>query len=156
MVSCVLTGHGQFAAGLASALFMIAGEQSAFDVVTFEEEKAGEFPQKLRTTLEQAAQAGSGVLVFCDLMGGTPFNQAMMCSQDIPGVQVVSGTNLPMLLEVCVSRGEDTSIQELIQTALEAGKVGIDHKELELASSSNDDFDDLFSDDEYAGEGGGI
>ena len=38
MVGIVLTGHGRFAAGLKSALDLIAGPQEAFKVVNFEHE----------------------------------------------------------------------------------------------------------------------
>ncbi len=33
------------------------------------------------------------VLVFCDLLGGTPFNQAMMAAQSYSNVEAVTGTN---------------------------------------------------------------
>ena len=39
--------------------------------------------------------AFDGVLVFTDLLGGTPFNQSMMIAQDVDNVEVLTGTNLP-------------------------------------------------------------
>ena len=134
MVGFVLTGHGDFSVGLDSSVKMIAGSQEEFDVVPFHEDEAGEFPQKL-------AERNDGVIVFCDLMGGTPFNQAMMNTQLVPGVEVIAGTNLPMLLEVLTTRTPESTTQELIDCAVEAGKQGVVH--MVLTVDDEPDSDDL-------------
>ena len=72
MVGFVLTGHGDFSVGLDSSVKMIAGPQEEFDVVPFHEDEAGEFPQKLGDAIAASAERNDGVIVFCDLMGGTP------------------------------------------------------------------------------------
>ena len=136
MVGCVLTGHGTFANGLADALKMIAGEQEAFVPVPFIEAGAATISDLLDTT--------DGVLVFCDLLGGTPFNQAMIIAQSYSNVEVVTGTNLPMLLETLGSRMADTSLEELVDTAVLAGSQGVVHKRLELEVEPEDD---IFGDD---------
>jgi PTS system N-acetylgalactosamine-specific IIA component len=118
MVGFVLTGHGDFSVGLASSVKMIAGPQEEFDVVPFHEDEAGEFPQKLADAIAASAERNDGVIVFCDLMGGTPFNQAMMKMQTAPGVEVVAGTNLPMLLEVLTTRTPESTTQELVDSPL--------------------------------------
>ena len=43
MVGFILTGHGQFAPGLASAIAMVAGDQPAFTVVPFEGDQAASY-----------------------------------------------------------------------------------------------------------------
>ncbi len=107
MVGCVLTGHGTFANGLADALKMIAGEQEAFVPVPFIEAGAATYPETLAATISDLLDTTDGVLVFCDLLGGTPFNQAMIIAQSYSNVEVVTGTNLPMLLETLGSRLSD-------------------------------------------------
>ena len=79
-------------------------------------------------------------LVFVDLLGGTPFNQAMMISQDIADVEVVTGTNLPMLIELLLTRGAGSTLEELAGQAVEVGKAGIVHKKLEPVANDADDF----------------
>ena len=71
MVGCVLTGHGTFANGLADALKMIAGEQEAFVPVPFIEAGAATYPETLAATISDLLDTTDGVLVFCDLLGGT-------------------------------------------------------------------------------------
>ena len=125
MVGCILTGHGTFAEGVGAALEMVGGPQEDFRVVTFLEEEAAEFPAKVAGAISELAEKCGEVVVFCDLMGGTPFNQAMMAGATTPGVRVVTGVNLPMLLECMSVRDEGVSAEELVQTALEIGKMGI-------------------------------
>ena len=125
MVGCVLTGHGTFATGVGAALEMVGGPQADFEIVTFLEEEAAEFPEKISSAIASLAEKCGEVVVFCDLMGGTPFNQAMMAGAVTPGVRVVTGVNLPMLLECMSVRDEGVTAEEIVQTAVEIGKMGI-------------------------------
>lgn len=109
---------------------MVGGPQADFAVVTFLEEEAGEYPAKIAGAISEMAERCGEVVVFCDLLGGTPFNQAMMASAQTPGVQVVTGTNLPMLLECVISRTPETTADELVATAVEIGRMGIGHHAL--------------------------
>lgn len=130
MVSVVLTGHGDFAVGLASALEMIAGPQDDFHVVAFHEGEEAALPQKLQELISQGA-AQDGCLVLCDLLGGTPFNQSMIAATPFSNVEVVTGANLPMLLEVTSSRMPQTTVEELVTCATEAGGAGVVHPVLD-------------------------
>ena len=130
MIGCILTGHGTFANGLADALSMIAGDQDYFIPVPFIEAGAASYPETLASTISDLLDQTDGVLIFCDLLGGTPFNQAMMLSQNYNNVEVVTGTNLPMLLETLSLRLASTTLTDLLQTALESGIAGVSHKTL--------------------------
>lgn len=135
MVGCILTGHGVFAEGVGAALEMVGGPQQDFAMVTFLEDEAGEFPAKISGAIAEMAEKCDEVVVFCDLMGGTPFNQAMMAGATIPGVRVVTGVNLPMLLECMSMRTDATTAEELVQTAVEIGQMGIAAPVLEVEAS---------------------
>lgn len=139
MVGFVLTGHGDFAPGLASSVEMIAGPQSDFDTVAFYEDAAGEYPQLLAAAITEALERCGSAVVFCDLMGGTPFNQAMLISQTRPGVEVVVGTNLPMLLEVLMSRDDMSTAAGLADEAVSMGSASIAHARLDAAADEDDD-----------------
>ena len=141
MIGCILTGHGTFANGLADALSMIAGDQDYFIPVPFIEAGAASYPETLASTISDLLDQTDGVLIFCDLLGGTPFNQAMMLSQNY-NVEVVTGTNLPMLLETLSLRLASTTLTDLLQTALESGIAGVSHKTLELPAVVEPALDD--------------
>lgn len=146
MVGCILTGHGTFAEGLSGALEMVGGPQESFEAVPFHEDEAATFGDKLAGAIAQMASACDGVLVFCDLMGGTPFNQAMMASATTPNVEVVTGANLPMLLETLSARTPGSTLDELAECAVAAGRFGVDRKKLELVEDSDED--DLFGEED--------
>lgn len=141
MIGFLLTGHGEFAPGLASALELVAGKQEAFKVVPFDMEKAAEYPELLHTEIEQLREQTDAVLVFVDLLGGTPFNQAMINTQSISDVNVVTGTNLPMLIETLFTRNSDASatLDSLTECAIAAGQNGVVTRKLGAAASDEDD-----------------
>ena len=139
MIGFILTGHGQFSNGLKSALDMIAGPQQAFEIVPFEEAGAGEYGDKLREAVKAMRAQTDGVLVFCDLMGGTPFNQSMMITAEQDNISVVAGTNLPMLIDIVMSRTEDSTIEDLVSEAVEVGKEGVCHMALTADSDDEDE-----------------
>ena len=140
MIGFILTGHGQFSNGIASAIDMVAGDQPAFQIVPFEGSQAASYGDDLRAAITAMRAETDGVLVFVDLLGGTPFNQAMMISQDISDVEVVTGANLPMLIELLLTRGAGSTLEELAGQAVEVGKAGIVHKKLEPVVNDADDF----------------
>lgn len=141
MIGFLLTGHGEFAPGLASALELVAGKQEAFKVVPFDVEKAAEYPELLHTEIEQLREETDAVLVFVDLLGGTPFNQAMINTQSISDVNVVTGTNLPMLIETLFTRNSDASatLDSLTECALAAGQNGVVTRKLGAVASDEGD-----------------
>ena len=124
MVGFILTGHGQFAPGLASAIAMVAGDQPAFTVVPFEGDQAASYGEDLRAAITAMREECDGVLVFTDLLGGTPFNQSMMIAQDVDNVEVLTGTNLPMVIELLFLRGNAT-LAELGEQAVTVGQTGV-------------------------------
>lgn len=133
MVSIILTGHAYFAPGLASAIEMIAGPQDGFEAVAFCEGAEALFPQKMSDAIAGAAAKGAGVLVMCDLFGGTPFNQAMVASRPYEDVEVIAGVNLPMLLEAIVSRTPSSTTSQVIESVMNAATAGICLPRLELS-----------------------
>lgn len=142
MIGYILTGHGHFSNGLKSALDMIAGPQQAFEIIPFEEEHTGEYGDSLRAAVSAMREKTDGVLVFCDLMGGTPFNQAMLLTNDLDSVSVVAGANLPMLIDLAMARTEDSTLADLVAEAVEVGKEGVVHMALDGGSDDEDDEDD--------------
>ena len=91
MIGFILTGHGDFSLGVKSAVDMVAGDQPAFKAVPFEGSQAATYGEDLRAAITEMREECEGVLVFCDLLGGTPFNQSMLISQDVDNVEVVAG-----------------------------------------------------------------
>ena len=133
MVGFILTGHGQFAPGLASAIAMVAGDQAA------------SYGEDLRAAITAMREECDGVLVFTDLLGGTPFNQSMMIAQDVDNVEVLTGTNLPMVIELLFLRGNAT-LAELGEQAVTVGQTGVTAQTVASVASSEEE--DIFGDED--------
>lgn len=136
MVGFIVTGHGEFAPGLGSAIQMVAGDQPNFKLVPFGEAEAATFGDTLAAAMaDMRAACDGGIVVFVDLLGGTPFNQAYMASANVPDVQIVTGTNLPMLIECLMMRNDSSTAKDIAELAEGIGKSGIVVKALEETAS---------------------
>jgi PTS system N-acetylgalactosamine-specific IIA component len=124
MIGILVTGHGKFASGLLSSLKLIAGEQENIIGIDFLEEHGTEM---LLGNLKDAIESlGDKVLVLADLAGGSPYMNAVIIKLEMKNkeVEVISGANLPMLLEIALGKSE-TNILDLAKNAEIAGKNSI-------------------------------
>lgn len=126
MVGIILASHGEFAKGIAQSGSMIFGEQPDVAAVTL---MPSEGPDDVRAKMQQAIESFSqsdNILFLVDLWGGTPFNQA---SNLIDGHEdkwaIVSGLNLPMLLEAYGARMGMESAQDVAAHILGEAKNGV-------------------------------
>ena len=146
MIGLILTGHGEYAVGVGHALEMIAGKQEAFKVVPFRESEPMEtLEQNMRTAMEELQETTEGIVVYADLLGGSPFKAAMMASVAFENVEVVVGTNLPMLIEIAMLREFAASAQDVVTQSLLAGKEAI--QQVSLPTIQNNDIDEFDDED---------
>ena len=75
-----------------------------------------------------------------DLFAGSPFNAASMLAIKNSNMEIVTGVNLPMILEVFSNR-ESSTLSELVNIAEKSGKESI-RKLIKQASESFEE-DDL-------------
>lgn len=103
MIGIIVTGHGNFASGLVSSIEVIAGKQDKFEAVDF---PLGSTNTDLAKELQEAVERlNCSDIIFCtDIAGGMPFNQSVMLSTHLNNSKVISGTNIPVLLEALFSR----------------------------------------------------
>ena len=73
----------------------------------------------------ESLQECESIIVFCDLLSGSPFNTAIMEAMSRTNVEVVYGTNLGMLMESVLKRTMGMSAEEIADGAVAAGKEGI-------------------------------
>ena len=123
MIGLIVAAHGEMSNGLIETSKMIVGHAENIMPVDLVE---GEGPESLRGKLQKAIESldsGEGVMILLDLYGGTPSNVSALLAREL-NIEVVSGVNLPMLLEVIVKR-KTQSLRELRQVAMNAGREGI-------------------------------
>lgn len=125
MVGVVLAAHGPLPMALLESVGMIMGELPQVSSVSL---MPGDSLEGLVDRLQSAVNAvntDQGVLILLDLFGGTPANAAALLSQQMRGVQAVSGVNLPMLLETLLARMGTDDVEILAETAHTAGRAGV-------------------------------
>ncbi|MFI6096429.1 PTS sugar transporter subunit IIA [Lentzea sp. NPDC051213] len=122
-IPVLLAGHGALPSGIADAAELVLGPQPRLAVC---ELGPAESPESYRERLADLAGpvsgTGAGVLVLADLPGGTPANAAKLLAARRGGIRIVTGLNLPMLLEVLVRGGD---LDELAGLAQSAGRDGV-------------------------------
>ncbi|MEU4248192.1 PTS mannose transporter subunit IIAB [Amycolatopsis sp. NPDC026612] len=119
-VPIILAGHGRLPSGVGEAAEMILGPQSRLKIC---ELSPRDSPEEFGGRLLALAPVAGGVLVLADLHGGSPFNAVRALVAAHPRMQLVSGLNLPMLLEVLLHTTDD--VTELAGVARAAGRDGV-------------------------------
>lgn len=132
MLGIIICGHGGFASGMEQAMLQILGEQEAVVAIDFPESSTTALLQDQCETALTQVERGDGVIFLTDLLGGTPFRVAAPLALRQPGREVVTGTNLQLLLEMVMERGELTPSQ-FREQALCCGHRGLTSLVDELA-----------------------
>ncbi|MDT8340412.1 MAG: hypothetical protein RQ751_02780 [Longimicrobiales bacterium] len=115
----VVVGHGDMARGLVTAVTRIAGAQ---DGVLAAVSNEGRGPDELRATILAEVGEGPGV-VFTDLGAGSCTLAARLLCRERSRVAVVTGVNLPMLLEFVFHR--DMELAPLLERLQARARDGI-------------------------------
>lgn len=123
MIGLIVTGHSHFASGMTSALKLISGSQlDKYEYVDFEDLDSTEVLEEKLNQAFQNLKECDGILVCCDLMGGSPFKLATMLGVPLNNVEIIAGVNLPMLVEVNVLRQFEENVVELAEHIIAVGQ----------------------------------
>ncbi|HIY30282.1 MAG TPA: PTS sugar transporter subunit IIA [Candidatus Mediterraneibacter avicola] len=140
MIGLLVTGHANFGSGMTSSVNLIAGEQEAYRYVDFLPTYSTEdLTRELTKALEELKDC-EGVIIFTDLMGGTPFNVSAQIGHGKENIRIVAGTNLPMLVEIVMSRKFMDDLDGLVDSVLETGKEQVTKYEFkQVVQEASDD-----------------
>lgn len=140
MIGLLVTGHANFGTGITSSVNLIAGEQEAYQAVDFLPTYSTEdLTREITKALDELKEC-EGVIIFTDLMGGTPFNVSAQIGHGKDNIRIVAGTNLPMLVEIVMSRKFMDNMDELVDSVLETGKEQVTKYEFkQVVQEASDD-----------------
>ena len=140
MIGLLVTGHANFGTGITSSVNLIAGEQEAYKAVDFLPTYSTEdLTREITKALDELKDC-EGVIIFTDLMGGTPFNVSAQIGHGKDNIRIVAGTNLPMLVEIVMSRKFMDNLDELVDSVLETGKEQVTKYEFkQVVQEASDD-----------------
>lgn len=119
MIGLVLVTHGHLADEFIAATEHVVGPQARVEAICI----AAEDDMEVRRADIAAAMArvdeGDGVIMLTDMFGGTPSNLAISLMR--PGVEVIAGINLPMLIKLASVR-KTMTVAAAVDAAQEAGR----------------------------------
>lgn len=124
MIAVVITTHGEISKEIVKASEMIFGKQENIGVITFlkgedMEDLKRKYNEQLNTLNKE-----DGVLFLVDIFGGSPFKIASSIALKNDDMDVITGVNLSMLLEVYKLR-DYLGLKEIVKFTKNSAKDGI-------------------------------
>jgi mannose/fructose/sorbose-specific phosphotransferase system IIA component len=124
LIGVLIVTHGRLGEALLEAAAMLVSESACLRAVGFQPgEGVEDLDAKVRAALAELAP-NDGVLCLADLPGGSPARVLGGLVFERPDLELVTGANLPMLVEILLLRKE-LSLKELVQHAVQSGAGSI-------------------------------
>lgn len=133
-IAIILSTHGSASEQLLKTTEMIIGMQKNIACVNLLPEENVETLIKKYSMHLSTLNIKKGVLFLVDTWGGSPFNAANHIILNKKNYDIITGINIPMLMEICMAREDICSYKELVQIALKCGKDSI--KSVKYASEN--------------------
>jgi PTS system mannose-specific IIA component len=131
MIGLVIVTHCGLAQEFRSALEHIMGPQTQLETISIGPNDDMALRRSQIVDAIHRTNTGEGVIILVDMFGGTPSNLAISVMVEAP-VEVIAGTNLPILVKLASVRGE-LSLAEAVASAREAGRKYIKVASQELS-----------------------
>lgn len=129
MIEILIVTHGPLADGLVKTSKLIVGDISSISSIGFE---LGDDPDELVFSIRKKVQSsldnGNQLLIFADLLGGSPSNRIAICLNDLEvtdKVEAIVGINLPMLIEALILSETEKDIEKIKHNCMSSGIEGI-------------------------------
>ena len=147
--------HGRYAEGIVSALNLLIGDDHGVTPVCAycgEIGSTAELATRFDAIARLAAGRGNELVLFTDMPGGSVNNTAVQMMVKYPHAHVISGANLIMLMEFCMSEHTDTA--QRLQDAFAAASGAMQYMNLlpEIMAArqapqhkTQDNIDDFFA-----------
>jgi len=117
--------HGKFGIELLKSVEMIMGEQEDAKALGLQ---LGDNVDDLRNEVEKIIleneKEDKETIIFVDILGGSPSNIALYVLKKHNSVKLVTGVNMPMLIEVFQSR-DLVELDELLEKMINSSMEGI-------------------------------
>ena len=123
MVGIVLVTHPHLGEEFVRSAELICGKIPGLTTVSIDTHRGVEGLRKEIAEAIKTVDVGEGVLILTDMFGGTPSNMSLAFLNE-GQVEVITGLNLPMLIQISNSRG-GLSLTELAKVVKEAGQKNI-------------------------------
>jgi len=105
MINILVVTHGEMAEGIVHSAKMFTSEAKNVEFLCLMEDMGQDELFDLMYEKMKGLSIDEQFLIFCDIMGGTPFKISSKFSFNNDNVAVFYGVNLPILVHAILSRG---------------------------------------------------
>ncbi len=119
MIGLVLVTHGHLAREFVAATEHVVGPQERIESICIAAEDDMEARRGDIAAALARVDTGAGVIMLTDMFGGTPSNLAISLMG--PGIEVIAGINLPMLIKLASVR-RTVGLAAAVEAAQAAGR----------------------------------
>lgn len=123
MYKVLIVSHSILCKGFNEAAKMILGLEADVNYLELNEEGIDTFHENLKNKIKELKHQGDEILILADLFGGTPFNRSLIEASKDKKIKVISGVNLPMVIEAVTN--EKSDLDEIFSKLMATGKDSI-------------------------------
>ncbi|PCE68925.1 PTS galactosamine/N-acetylgalactosamine transporter subunit IIA [Salinivibrio sp. YCSC6] len=124
MLGVIISGHGGFASGIEKAMLQVLGDQTQVVAIDFPASSTTQQLEQQFLVALNEVDSGDGVVFITDLLGGSPFRVASTLAISRADIEVITGANLQLVLEMMMER-EELTPKEFCSQALICGHRGM-------------------------------
>lgn len=122
MIGLIMSAHGQYASGLKTGLDLVVGERENIKVLDFAGENVNEYKDEFEALIKEMIKKYDTLAIATDIAGGTPFNTAVMLTNDNDKISVFSGLNFQLAYELS---NMENNLKENNENSIRVAKEGI-------------------------------
>jgi PTS system mannose-specific IIA component len=123
-IKILIVTHGDLGKVISDTAMEIVGNRGGVEVFGISRhQRVEEIKAELNSLIENMLN-DSKLLIFTDMLGGTPTNLSMPFLNN-NSVEIITGVNLPMLITALHKRNDTKDIKRLADAVLEAGKKSL-------------------------------
>ena len=124
MIGVIVISHNDVAKEMIKCCETIVGKMTCLQTISFySDEHLIDLEHKFSEALDKLRDC-DGILVLIDMFGGSPSNIAIKNLANHPEMEIISGFNIPMLLEL-ISRDNISDLKALKEKLLNRSRSGI-------------------------------
>lgn len=125
MTGLIIATHGEMAKAVLEVSEILMGEQEKVEVIGFCPGDSLEILlERFKNAFDRLADC-EDILITVDIKGGSPCNAATVMKAQHPNAHLVTGVNIPLLLQFFEDRYGETPIEESMQNIMEVGRTAI-------------------------------
>ncbi|ARC54707.1 PTS mannose transporter subunit IIAB [Candidatus Riesia sp. GBBU] len=126
-IGIIVSTHGVSAEYIIKTSEMLTGNQKNIGYVNFLSNESSELLIKKLLKKIQEIDISEGILFLVDIWGGTPFNiiNKVMIEKGRKNYDIISGVNVPMLVELFLIREEECKVDRIVNLITEVGRKEI-------------------------------